>query len=180
MKHNRFFLLCLALMAWSCNHAQPKTQTKNNPAEAHATGEAVKKVVKSDAEWKAQLSEEAYYVLRKAGTERAYSGQYWDHHGKGTYTCAACGLPLFDSKTKFDSGTGWPSFYEPIQPQNVINHEDNAYGMSRTEVVCARCEGHLGHVFEDGPKPTGLRYCMNSVSLNFQKEQITSPKKEKD
>jgi peptide-methionine (R)-S-oxide reductase len=178
MKNNRFFLFALALMVWSCNHAQPKTHSKSNAPEAAATGEAVKKIVKSNAEWKAQLSEQAYYVLREAGTERAFTGKYADHHEEGVYTCGACELPLFDSKTKFESGTGWPSFYQPIKPQNVISHDDTSYGMTRTEVLCARCDGHLGHVFDDGPKPTGLRYCINSVSLNFQKAGKTSPKKD--
>ncbi|MFM9952220.1 MAG: peptide-methionine (R)-S-oxide reductase MsrB [Saprospiraceae bacterium] len=178
MKNNRFFLFALALMVWSCNHAQPKHHNKSNSPEAAATGEMVKKVVKSNAEWKAQLSEQAYYVLREAGTERAFTGKYADHHEEGVYTCGACSLPLFDSKTKFESGTGWPSFYQPIKPQNVISHDDTSYGMTRTEVLCARCDGHLGHVFDDGPKPTGLRYCINSVSLNFQKAEKTSPKKD--
>ena len=131
----------------------------------------IKKIVKSEAEWKKQLGNGlAYQVLREKGTERAFTGKYWDNHEEGTYYCAACHLPLFASKTKFESGTGWPSFYEPLKKTYVNDHRDNSYGMSRDEVVCARCDSHLGHVFDDGPKPTGLRYCMNSVSLTFEKK----------
>ncbi len=125
------------------------------------------KVEKTAAEWKAELNDQEYNILREAGTERAFSGDLWDHKGKGIYTCAACQLPLFESNTKFKSGTGWPSFYEPIKKDYVGEVEDNKYGWNRVEVVCARCDGHLGHVFPDGPKPTGLRYCINSYSLDF-------------
>lgn len=125
------------------------------------------KINRSEAEWKKILTHEEFYVLRQQGTERAFTGRYHDHHGQGTYICAACQLPLFSSKTKFDSGTGWPSFFAPIDGRNVEEVTDNSHGMRRTEVRCARCGGHLGHIFPDGPRPTGLRYCINSISLKF-------------
>ena len=126
--------------------------------------------VKSDAEWQAELTAEQYRVLRKHDTERAFSGEYNDNKQPGTYLCAACGTELFGSDTKFDSGTGWPSFYAPADPENVGTQSDRTLWMKRTEVHCNRCGGHLGHVFEDGPAPTGLRYCINSASLKFDKK----------
>jgi len=123
---------------------------------------------KSEEEWKSRLSPEQYEVLRKAGTERPWSGKYVDNHEDGTYTCAGCDSVLFDSSTKFESGSGWPSFYEPAVAEAVEVVEDRSHGMVRTEVRCRRCGGHLGHVFDDGPNPTGLRYCMNSLSLDFK------------
>ena len=122
---------------------------------------------RSDAEWKQALSAEQYEVLRRKGTERAFTGRYYNSKEEGVYRCAGCGNPLFDSETKFDSGTGWPSYYQPVSPNAVQTEEDNSYGMIRLEVLCSRCGGHLGHVFADGPPPTGLRYCMNSASLKF-------------
>ncbi len=159
----RMAVFVLGILFLSCvgksesQNSQPKDQTRKD------------KIMKSEEEWKEQLTPEQYRVLREKGTERAFTGKYYQNHEDGTYCCAACDNPLFTSKTKFESGSGWPSFYEPI-PGGIESDTDNSYGMTRTEVHCARCGGHLGHVFDDGPKPTGLRYCINSVSLDFKKE----------
>lgn len=140
-----------------------------NPNGQGTKSKGIKKVIKTDAEWKAQLTPEQYNVLRQKGTEYAGTSPLTDVHDKGTFECAGCGLPLFSSEQKFDSGTGWPSFWAPIKKENVIEDVDKTLGMTRTEVSCAQCDGHLGHVFDDGPKPTGRRYCMNGVALKFVK-----------
>ena len=150
-------VLLIVLIAVACTEAQPKKNAKKF------------EVIKTTTEWKTQLSPEQYHVAREEGTETPFKNAYWDNHEKGTYDCIGCGQPLFNSTTKFESGTGWPSFYQPITPKAVEETRDESFGMVRREVHCSRCGSHLGHVFEDGPKPTGLRYCMNSASLKFVK-----------
>ena len=171
--------ISILLVLFACQLApSPSTAVANNQNTAPVSRDSIVppqydaqkrlvKMSKSAAEWKRLLNEQEFYVLREEGTERAFSGDLWKNHAHGTYTCRGCGLPLFSSDTKFDSGTGWPSFWKPLKPEYVTENKDSSLGMLRVEVECARCGGHLGHVFDDGPRPTGLRYCMNSVSMDF-------------
>lgn len=178
--------IAFALFIFSCSNAAVQTSSKGGPnakgqvsspektvrdsiVEPKYEGGVLVKISRTPSEWKQILSPEAFHVLREEGTERAFTGDLWNNHEKGIFTCAGCGLPLFSSETKFDSGTGWPSFFQPLAPDRITEVKDNSYGWNRVEVECARCGGHQGHVFDDGPKPTGLRYCINSVSLNFVK-----------
>src|SRR3954470_7480471 len=184
MKSKHFFSLLLLFTivvqgcysqtsSWKKNVNMDTSNQKKNPVYSNTD---TSKVVMSDDEWKKMLSPEVYYVARQKGTERPYASKYETSHEIGTYYCAVCGNPLFKSDTKFESGCGWPSFYQPISKTSIIYAPDNGYGMQRTEVTCGRCKSHLGHVFDDGPPPTGLRYCINGVVLDFEKAQAAEKK----
>jgi len=160
---NSLTVLVLLTALTTCGRADTTT---NRPSPPRTTAVMTNKMVKTDAEWQKQLTPAQYQVLRKKGTERAFTGEYWNHHGKGHYVCSGCGQNLFNSDTKFDSACGWPSYFKPVAGA-IAEQPDYSHGEVRTEVVCSKCGGHLGHVFNDGPPPTGLRYCINSASLKF-------------
>ncbi len=168
-----FLVLIAGVFIWKLSDtAKSKTILKeksiSNLDSTKSNGENMSdKIIKTDEEWKKELTPEQYHILREKGTERAFTGKYWDSHELGTYICAACTTELFESNTKFESGCGWPSYFEPIDSSRITYKDDNSFGMKRTEVMCAKCGGHLGHLFDDGPPPTGLRYCINSGSMKF-------------
>ena len=164
MQKMPIYAALLLFAAFNCQGQRMNGQVEQKPMAFE--------VQMSETEWLKKLGKEAYHVIRNKGTERPFTGKYWNHKDEGTYRCAGCQLPLFDSKTKFKSGTGWPSFYAPISERAVLLEKDYSYDMQRDELICRRCGGHLGHLFKDGPKPTGLRYCINSLSLHFEHSSL--------